>query len=187
MGFSSQAWVDLREVDGKLTAHAWNKAFIADLRKSLEEELVRQGTYKTDQEVVDLWLARRNHESEKPVLNVVHTSINKDGTLNLRLEWNDAFIKMLRDNGFDAEDEDTLVQSYLASIARENAGVDLPAQQQQAMDDDAPAMMQNIITHAAATDVNALLDDLPSDIVKDLERELRRRAQMRGGRKVIKK
>lgn len=185
MGMSTRPWVEYDIVDGKMVNLAWNHKFVANVREALVEELARQGTYKTDEEVVALWAARRNHENEHPDLKVMHSGINPDGTLGLRLEWNDAFIKMLRNNGFDSEDEETMVQAYLASIARDNAAADLPVQQQEALSNDEPAYMENVIT--AATDVNALLDDLPDNIVKDLESELRRRAARRGGRRVVKK
>lgn len=181
MRWSSKPWVVFKQDgDGKMTNVQYNSSFVDDLRKALADELSRHGSYMTDDEVVALWIARRNHENEHPDLKIMHSGINKDGTLGIRLEWNDAFIHMLRANGFDAEDEETAVQSYLASIARDNAD-ELPVQQHEAISNDAPLMRSDIITHATE-DVGAILDSMDENIVKDIERELRRRAARRGGR-----
>lgn len=176
--FSDQPWSEYDVADGQLSNIAYNAAFVKKLRESLKEELAI-GSYKTDQEVVALWQARRGYESESPNLEVVHSGIGEDGKLQLKLSWNDAFIRMLKVNGFDGEDEDTIIQAYLASIARENAD-GTPAQQFDAVPNDEPMPSRTI---AAATNIADALDDLPPDTLREIERELRSRAQKRRAKK----
>ncbi len=176
--FSTQPWCEFDEdADKQIVSIAYNPAFVNDVRKSLGTELA--GSYKTDQEIINLWKARRNYESEKPHLEVIHSSIAEDGKLSLKLSWNDAFIRMLKAHGFDGEDEDTIIQAYLASIARENTD-GTPAQQLEAVSNDEP-MPSRVIT--AANNIADALDDLPPETVREIERELRSRAQKRRARK----
>lgn len=138
--YSKQPWSKLNFKDDKICSVAYNKAFVDTLRASLHEELTI-GTYKTDQEVVDLWMARRNYEAEPPKLEVLHSAIDSQGRLNLKLNWNDAFIRMLRAHDFEGETEDQIIQAYLASIARDNAeGTPLP------VDDDGTTAVAKALT-----------------------------------------
>lgn len=171
--YSKVPWCEYDTVNGQLSNVAYNSAFIAEVRESLKDTL-SVGTFKTDQEVIDLWQARRSFEAEQPNLEVVHSGIDEDGKLQLKLSWNNAFIRMLKQHGFDAEDEDTIIQAYLASIARENAD-ELPPQQSEALPDAAPAPSRII----AANNIADALDDLDPDTVREIERELRSRAQRR--------
>jgi stringent starvation protein B len=157
---SSAPWSEHDVIDGKIANLAYNKAFVQELRESFREELI--STYRTDAEVAAMWVARRNYEAEDPIMEVEHSSIGADGKLNLKLKWNDAFIRMLRSHGFGGETEDIIVQAYLASIARDNAdGVPLPVEED------------------GTTSVKKALDSLDEETARELEREIRKRAQLR--------
>lgn len=168
-GYSKQPWSEFDTVDGKISNVAYNTAFVATLRESMHEELMI-GTHRTDQEVIDLWVARRNYEVEPPKLEVLHSAIDEHGKLNLKLSWNDAFIKMLQAHDFTGSSEDEIIQAYLASIARDNAdGVPLPVEED------------------GTTSIAKALDTLDEESQRQLELELRaRRAQIAKARRTIR-
>ena len=48
----------------------------------------------------------------------VHGKINDNGQIELKIDWNDDFIKELRANGFNGANDDVIIQQYLATIHR---------------------------------------------------------------------
>lgn len=165
--FNNQPWHD--SSGAKLV---YNDAFIKKLR-------VDYGAPDLEEErLIALWQARTDYENEEPFLEVVHSGINEDGSLKLKLEWNDAFIRLLRSHGFIDEDENILIQRYLASIAREEAlGVTADPLEHPPME------RQELSTRLPTSDeIGQMLDSMPPEIVRDMEKQLRRRAQQRGKR-----
>jgi hypothetical protein len=154
--------------DGQLTVLDHNPAYAAQLRGRLPEDIVT--TSMTDSEVVKLWVERRNHEMQEPKLEVVHSDITPDGKVKLKLEWNDAFIRLLQNRGFQGESEDDLVQNYLHQVTKtadarmfnEETG-DMP-----------------LAPPAEGDDIEAILDNTPPETLKALEKSIRRRAAQRG-------
>jgi hypothetical protein len=93
----------------------WNNSYALTIRARLEPELIKS---MTDAEVIAMWIERHNHERVEPRLEMVHGRVNADGTISVKLDWNDAFIRMLREQGFEANNEDELIRQYLAKITR---------------------------------------------------------------------
>ena len=60
--------------------------------------------------------------SENPWMVVRGEVVDEDtGGVKMELDWNDAFIKHLRKNGYVGTDDESIVQHYLAVIAQQAA------------------------------------------------------------------
>lgn len=55
--------------------------------------------------------------SAEPWVEIYSESFDPTKGIKLELDWNDAFIQYLRDNGITGIDEDTIVQKWLAVIS----------------------------------------------------------------------
>ncbi len=110
--------------------YRWNQAFIKDLIKKGHKG-------DTDSEVFQSYLARQDEEerqrviaeerekkrlSAEPWVEVVGEKIDEDGRIELQLDWNAAFVKYLRLNGFRGATDDVLVQAWLAALEKDTNG-----------------------------------------------------------------
>lgn len=110
--------------------YRWNQAFIKDLIKKGHKG-------ETDSEVFQSYLARQEEEerqrviaeerekkrlSAEPWVEVVGEKIDEDGRIELQLDWNAAFVKYLRLNGFRGATDDVLVQAWLAALEKDTNG-----------------------------------------------------------------
>lgn len=86
-----------------------NEVFQSFLDKLAEDE--RQAVITADRE------AKRR--SSDPWVDVTSETIHEDGRIEIQMDWNDAFIKYLRQHGFKGANEEVLVQQWLASIQKE--------------------------------------------------------------------
>lgn len=59
----------------------------------------------------------RYKNSTTPWVEIVGEEIDPDKGIRIKLDWNDAFIKHLKDNNFQGSDEVGIVQKWLANIA----------------------------------------------------------------------
>jgi hypothetical protein len=113
---AKQPWADtVLDEAGQLQVRDYNHAFVTDLLTKLPEDSTRMLTSKG---VVNLWVARYNHEHTEPKLEVLHSGIEADGRIRMKLDWNDAFIKMLAERGIFGETEEEAVQNYLMQVGR---------------------------------------------------------------------
>lgn len=175
--FSKAPWsVETRSTTGKLEIKEYNTAFAKELRSQLGDEIVG---VKTDAEVVQLWVDRYNYERETPRLEVVHGEIAADGRVNVKLEWNDAFIRMLRESGIEGVSEDDMVKVYLATVtAKVDRDIaDIEDQDQEEYD---PAIQGNGgPKQPSEVDVSAIIDHMDPGVLKMFEKDIRRRAAKR--------
>lgn len=170
---TKEPWSEQVEVSGKLVISNYNSAFVKSLREQLAQELT---TAKTDAEVVKLWTDRYNYERELPKLEVVHGEVSSDGRVNVKLEWNDAFIAMLRNAGVEGESEDDMIRVYLASVTSK---VDRDIAQADDIDIVAPThdiAIQGRPKQPSESDVDQLLEQMDPDVLKMIEKNIRRRA-----------
>jgi hypothetical protein len=166
--------------DGKtLQVLDYNAAFVQGLREELKDQI--HGV-KTDADVVTLWVGRYNHEREAPRLDVVHGDITADGRVSIKLEWNDAFIRMLQNAGIEGATEDELVRVYLATVTA-NAARDVD---DDLVMDNAPIPPEALAraeggkdTKPSSKDVTAILDSMDPDVLKMFEKDIRSRAARR--------
>lgn len=103
---------------GRLVVKSYNKAFVDKLRVELGDLTL----LKTDDEVVKLYVARESLEHEEPKLVVEHIGIDETGKIKMKLDWNRAFINLLRDKaGIVSENEEEAVQAYLLRLTMDVA------------------------------------------------------------------
>ena len=98
LGGSQIAWSNEKYIDNKLVITKFNPTYANVLRQRMPEDLSKG---LIDSEIVKLNVERINSENEKPFLNVIHSSIDKDNQIQVKLDWNDAFIKSLQKQGFE--------------------------------------------------------------------------------------
>lgn len=62
----------------------------------------------------------KEHEDKKnspePWVEVIGESIDPVRGIQIKLDWNDAFIQYLKENGITGKDEDTAIQKWLALL-----------------------------------------------------------------------
>lgn len=110
--------------------YRWNQAFIKDL--------IKKGyAGETDSEVFQAYLDRQVDDERKriveeernkrrlsaePWVEVIGDKIDEDGRIEMQLDWNAAFVKYLRLNGFRGATDEVLVQNWLAALEKDNNG-----------------------------------------------------------------
>lgn len=105
------------------------KISIEDRLAALEENLAAE---KQAKEVIETQLQEANNEllvlreqhqqyedkrnSTEPWIEVIGESIDPVRGIEIKLDWNDAFIQYLKENGITGKDEDTAVQKYITFL-----------------------------------------------------------------------
>lgn len=98
---------------------------LALLEANLEAEKAAktEATEKLDEANKELSVLREIHQqyedrrnSPEPWIEVIGESIDPVRGIEIRLDWNDAFIQYLKENGITGKDEDVIVQKYVAFL-----------------------------------------------------------------------
>ena len=168
-------WSDQREENGKLVVNDYNASYVQGLRDELKDAI---HGIMTDADVVKLWVDRYNYEREMPRLEMVHGEISVDGRINVKLEWNDAFIKMLQESGVEGESEDDMIKVYLASVTSK---VDRDVAEADEVDttESEPTKAIAKPKHPSDSDVDQILEQMDPEVLKMFEKNIRRRAAKR--------
>ncbi len=89
----------------------------------VEREATLEATEKLEEANKELSVLREKQQqyddkrnSTEPWIEVVGESIDPVRGIEIRLDWNDAFIQYLKENGITGKDEDTAVQKYVAFL-----------------------------------------------------------------------
>jgi hypothetical protein len=64
---------------------------------------------------------QKRYESEEPYVEIVCERLSTDGSVELNLDWNDAFIRLLKTKGYKAPTEDKLIELWMASLSQNTA------------------------------------------------------------------
>lgn len=64
------------------------------------------------------------YNSDEPWVEIKNMVDNEKGGVKMELDWNDAFITHLRNNGFVGENDDILIQQYI-SVMSQQVAVDM--------------------------------------------------------------
>ncbi len=83
-----------------------------DDRERVKREQARKEEAKAHQDYI-----QKMYESKDPWVEVIGIEEDAEHGLKLQLEWNDAFIAHLRDNGITGLDEDQMVQHWVALMS----------------------------------------------------------------------
>lgn len=131
---SDQPWLKnlvTADTDDVTALYDWNPAFIAKLRTD-------GFTGETDIDVIKAWHdaqtkkrldEERNKEreakknSDEPWVEIIGEEFETDDfdgqtNIGLKLDWNKAFIKLLKSKGFTGRSEDELVEKWLVTLNR---------------------------------------------------------------------
>lgn len=119
------------EMDAPLSdRYNWNNAFIDDLKK-------RGYSGKTAEDIVGDYLQKQSEaeakrliglerdekrKSSEPWVEVIGEKMDKEGLIELQLDWNDAFIHYLKQHGFRGATDDAIVQLWLISLDKSMEG-----------------------------------------------------------------
>lgn len=102
---------------------------------------------------------------------MVHSDIMPDGQVAIKLDWNDAFIRLLQARGIEGKDEEELIQNYLHVVSNradselfEEETADIP------------------LVPPTEDDIEAILDKTDPETLRQIEKSVRRRAAQRGQR-----
>lgn len=112
--------------------YRWNQAFIKDLMKkgftgTNDIEVFTAYLNKQEQEDRDRIIEEERNKqrnSSEPWVEVVADSFDEDGRISIKLDWNDAFIKLLRGSGFRGATEEQMVQMWLSALQRDATNED---------------------------------------------------------------
>ena len=89
----------------------------ADLRRELLEEL--RSEKKAEEEKQRK--VEEKQAKEEPWVEIKGMIHDPKKGIRIELDWNPAFVKHLRDNGFTGPDDDGVVQKYVAILAKQVA------------------------------------------------------------------
>ena len=125
----------------KKLSNWWNRAEIereakfADFEQRFNDEITRQAAMREAAEeklrVVEeeVTMYRQRDEADEarrngtePWIEIKSAEFNPVKGIHIELDWNDAFIQHLKDNGLKARDDDTLVQKWLAFLYEDLIG-----------------------------------------------------------------
>lgn len=92
-----------------------------EIKNELRREILNE--LRSDKEAKEEKQRKKEEERSKEDPHVEIKGMVHDPKKGIRIEldWNDAFIKHLRDNGFDGPDDDAVVQKYIAILAKQVA------------------------------------------------------------------
>lgn len=86
-----------------------------------EAEALKEAVKAEAQVIFETALAahrKKRFDSEEPFVEIVSDTISEDGGVQLRLDWNPAFIKHLRSNGITGSSEEAIVDQWLSSLSK---------------------------------------------------------------------
>lgn len=110
--------------------YKWNKAFITHLREQgfvgeLDYQVIHDWEVKKQEEKAARILKIQREErrnSAEPWIEVISESYDPETKqVAMNLDWNQAFIKMLRSNGYSGRDEQELVDKWFKELSKEIA------------------------------------------------------------------
>lgn len=112
--------------DPVVERYIWNKAFIKSLQKQgyggeSDSEIIHAWEVAEDAKRIATTLAvekTRRYDSPEPWVEIVSDSYDPElRQVRIKLDWNKAFIVMLRKNGYTGRDDQELVDKYFKSIS----------------------------------------------------------------------
>lgn len=104
------------KVDEKLEHLLSSKKFLNAIGEELDKAEAIRLAKKTEKRLEEM--SEREKEmftSPDPWIDIEAIG-EEDGAMKIKIAWNPAFITYLRENGFQGDDEDELVQRYIAML-----------------------------------------------------------------------
>jgi hypothetical protein len=82
---------------------------------SIKTELLGQVKTLFEQALEDH--RKKRYESDEPFVEIVSEDFTSEGGVQLRLDWNTAFITYLKKNGFNGATDEQIVDTWLVSLS----------------------------------------------------------------------
>lgn len=98
----------LSELEARVTETATTKVVVEQKLHEAEEQLTM---YRKQEEADE---ARRN--GTEPWVEVRSANLDPVKGIQIELDWNEAFVQYLKDNGLSGRDDETIVQKWLAFL-----------------------------------------------------------------------
>ena len=105
--------------------YTWNKAFISLLKErgfsGEDEEIVLAWEIDEEKKKIKTYNAKVREErmnSDDPWIEFLGDEYDEDTQqVNVKLDWNKAFVKVLRENGYSGASDETIINRYLKSLS----------------------------------------------------------------------
>ena len=105
--------------------YKWNKAFISSLKQDgysgEEEEIVLKWEINEEKEKIESYNSKLREErmnSDDPWIEVLGDEYDEETQqVNVKLDWNKAFVKVLRTNGYSGSNDESIINRYLKSLS----------------------------------------------------------------------
>lgn len=68
------------------------------------------------------WWFHKKLKRKEPLVRLISTGTNRDGDITIELDWNDAFVTMLRGNGYVGAADDDVVKRWVSEMSAKIAG-----------------------------------------------------------------
>jgi hypothetical protein len=99
---------------------------LAQLRDEILKELEDKEAREKEKDRIRKEEAKKSYKeysmkmksSSEPWVDIVGIAEDPEKGIRIELDWNNAFVKHLRENGYKGADDETVVQRYVAVLAR---------------------------------------------------------------------
>lgn len=88
-------------------------AFKTEFREEILKAAAEQAVAAKEAEV------KAKYDSDEPYVSIVSGDFTREGGVQLRLDWNAAFITYLRANGFTGATDEAIVDRWITSLSNE--------------------------------------------------------------------
>ena len=105
----------LKEIREEEEARQWELDMVRDEAAKAERERIEEEEKARKEEVA------RMKASEEPWVEIKGIVQDPERGIKIDLDWNDAFVKHLRQNGYTGADDNAVVQRYVAVLAKQVA------------------------------------------------------------------
>lgn len=105
----------LKEIREEEEARQWELDIARDEAAKAERERIEEEEKARKEEVA------RMKASEEPWVEIKGIVQDPERGIKIDLDWNDAFVKHLRQNGYTGADDNAVVQRYVAVLAKQVA------------------------------------------------------------------
>jgi hypothetical protein len=108
----------LQEVDVKqVSLESMLNARIAEACEAMRVK-IEANVQKSFQDALEADRQKR-YESKEPFVEIVSQTFSEEGGVQLKLDWNSAFVKYLKENGFTGVTDETIVDNWLVSLSNQ--------------------------------------------------------------------
>lgn len=84
------------------------------IKSFFEKRRIKKENYAAyEKRMIEEEEKKKIQDSDEPYLSILSDTMDKDGNVTMVMDWNQAFIKRLRDAGFRGITDDQVIDAYL--------------------------------------------------------------------------